>query len=621
MRTNLFLALVVTSVSAFSLKPSWAESPKSPSTVDIKLVAPADAFLAVYARHNPARDDQRAYFADAWKTFQDEQIVPRLMNIITSRMPQDKLATAKEKMQEFQTALEPFRVHALLSAEETVVVERMEGPFNAVVFATRLTPDDVADCERGVTQGFDLMAQWSNGKVSTKTDQVGDVTIKQLSLPKESPFQPAVARVNDILLVGTSVNLLRSSVEQLQSATAKSKFDDPRLKDALGHLHKADDALVFFDGQQMFKSLRGIGDFIRAQSKNDPKATRVATVMEQLFDKVAILDYVVTVEYTEPGQNHSVSLIKMADGYEQSPLGRAITETKPVENWQKWIPSDATSFSVQKGVNLHELYQGIVGFVREQFPESQPALEKFAKFQEAIGVNLDRDILQSFSGQSFCMKMPVTMPDGSNHSVSVTALKCENPDKIRELLKRGIDALSLVPAIQMQQLKLEDSKLEGFQQLHAACFQMFGAQPVIGFRDGWMIISSCPEGAEKLIAVQTGKEKAIDVSALFAKYGVDSKQVLCDISYEDIGAGIRRAADLVDKVGSFVPMFLSMAAANAKPEEIKPVQEAVELLPSIAKVIRKFDFFGHNLSVVHAGPVPNTYLKESVTEIHKPKGS
>ena len=343
--------------------------------------------------------------------------------------------------------------------------------------------------------------------------------------------------------------------------------------------------------------------------------------MELAFDKAAILDYVVTVEYTEPGQNHSVSLIKMADGYQESFLGRAIANTKPVENWQKWIPKDATSFSVHQGINLHELYDGIIGFVREQFPESQPALDKFAKFQEAIGVNLDRDILQSFSGQAVCVTMPVTMADESNQKVSVLALKCENPDKIRELLKRGISALSLIPAIQMQQLKLEDCKPEGFQQLHAACFQMFGAQPVIGFHDGWMIISSCPEGAEKLIAVQTGKSETIDASAMFSKYGIDSKQILSDISYDDVGARIRQAANYVDKAGAMAPMFLGMAAANAKPEEIKPLQEAVELLPSIAKVIRKFDFFGHNLSVTHVGPMPNTYLKESVTEISKPKGS
>jgi hypothetical protein len=214
------------------------------------------------------------------------------------------------------------------------------------------------------------------------------------------------------------------------------------------------------------------------------------------------------------------------------------------------------------------------------------------------------------------------MSDGSSRPVSVTALKCQNPDKIRELLGRAVVALNKFPAVQMQQLKLEDcNKLEGFQQLHAAIFQMFGVQPVIGFRDGWMIMASCQEGAEKLLAVRAGKAAAIDVSATFAEFGLDlTKQVLCDVTYKDIGADVRRVADAIDKVGAMAPMFLSMVAANAKPEEVKTLQEAVGLLPSVAKVIRKLDFYGHSLSVTRRGPMPDTYLKECVTEIRPPKG-
>ncbi len=198
--------------------------------------------------------------------------------------------------------------------------------------------------------------------------------------------------------------------------------------------------------------------------------------MDKVIDETSILDYIVTVEYTEPGHNHSMSLIKMADGYQNKVLGRVISPDQTISDWQKWVPNDATEYSIHHGFNLHELYDGIVAFVREQFPESQPALDKFAAFQDKIGINLDRDILQSFTGESVCVTMPVTMADGSKKSVSVTALKCQNPEKVRELLGRAVESLNKFPALQMQQLKLEDCKnLEGFQQLQAACFQMFGA--------------------------------------------------------------------------------------------------------------------------------------------------
>ena len=153
-------------------------------------------------------DDQWPISPTLGKLSRTNRLFRGSINIITSRMPPDKLATAKEKIQEFKTAMEPFRARALLTAEEAVIVERMQGPFNNVLYAARVTPDDATDCEQGIVQGFNLLAQWSEGKVPVKTNQVGDVTITQLSLAKESPFQPAVARVNDILLVSTSVDLL-----------------------------------------------------------------------------------------------------------------------------------------------------------------------------------------------------------------------------------------------------------------------------------------------------------------------------------------------------------------------------------------------------------------------------
>ncbi len=90
-----------------------------------------------------------------------------------------------------------------------------------------------------------------------------------------------------------------------------------------------------------------------------------------------------------------------------------------------------------------------------------------------------------------------------------------------------------------------------------------------------MIITSCQEGAEKLLNVRAGKVDTLDVPATFAKFGLDPKPALCSVSYKDVGGMVRKIADGLDKVGVMAPMFLGMAAANAKPEEIKPVQEAI----------------------------------------------
>jgi hypothetical protein len=603
--------------------PVRADGPRTP---DIKRAVPTDAYLAIYARHDPKRDYEREYFLQAWQTFKEERIGERLMDIVVSRVPEEELAAAKLRWQELKAALEPVNGRALLNADEIVVAEVMEAPFNQVLIAVRLTARDAADCERGIVQVGELIARWSKGKVAVQASRVKDATMTVLSLPKESPIEPAVelpiepavARLNDIVLMSTSAGLLRRSVERLQEEAVDSKFDDRRLKEALAHLPKPDHAVVFLDGRKLFENLHGVAAFIRSHAKNDEDAARFARIFDRIVDETAILDFEATVECTEPGRNRTVAFCKLVDDFDSKLLGRAISRGKPFDNWQSYVPKDAAAFSLSTGVSPHELYEGILAIVRKEFPESKSALDKFAEWQRRIGVDLDRDILQSFSGESVSVTIPVTTADGSTHQESVIALRCQNPDKIRELLARGVDALNRIPPLQMQQLKLEDCKdLKGFQELHAMVFQMLGVQPVIGFREDWMILASGKGAAEKMLDVRAGQ--SIDGDALFERFGIDPKGVVYGARYRDIGATVRKVADAVDRIGGMAAMFLSMAAGNAKPEDLKPVQEALGLLPSVAKVIRKFDFFGHNLSVTRKGPLPNTYLRESVTEVRVPK--
>src|SRR5262245_46117959 len=275
------MAALIAALAGPLAHAAWADS----NAVDIKHAAPPDAFLAVYAKHNPARDYQRQYYADAWKTFQDEKIGERILKIITSAAPPDKLAAAKSKFQELQTALEPIDLKALADADEFVMTEVMQAPANHVLVAVRLKGDAAASLERGLVQAMQLASRWADGKLVVDTSRMNEAAITTMALPPVSPFQPAVARLGDIVIVSTNVGLLRTSVWLLQDKAAKSKFDDPRLMEALTHIPKPDDSLVFLDGRKLFSDLRGIGDFIRSQGGKDQDAIRVAKLLDRVIDE------------------------------------------------------------------------------------------------------------------------------------------------------------------------------------------------------------------------------------------------------------------------------------------------------------------------------------------------
>ena len=70
-----------------------------------------------------------------------------------------------------------------------------------------LNSSDAASCERGAVQAFELVARWTNGEATVETSRVKNATVTTLALPKESPFHPAVARLNDIVLISTNAGL------------------------------------------------------------------------------------------------------------------------------------------------------------------------------------------------------------------------------------------------------------------------------------------------------------------------------------------------------------------------------------------------------------------------------
>lgn len=592
--------------------------------VDLTRAAPVDAYMVVYAQNNPERDYQQAYLAEAWETACDEKIGEKLMKIVTSRAPKDDVAKAKEVISEIKDALEPVKAASLEDVEEVVIAQRLNGPIQSSLVAARMNEEGAEGLEQGIVQLFELIEEKSDGELSVvvaEADENLDATITALKLPKDVPFQPCVARIDDVVFFSTSKAMLKTSIEQYLDESAESKFDDPRLVEALEHLPEAEDSLTFFDGRQLFENLEEIGDFVREKGEGDEDAERAASLIDRVVEEIAIFDYEACVEYTEDGQNRVAALGKVMPNAESKLLGKALSQGKPFKDWHSWVPAEATAYSLSTGINLHVLYEGVMDIVRDEFPESHDDLDEFEEKQDEIGVHIDRDILQSFSGEVVSVTLPVEGSSGDETPHGVTALKCSNPERIEELLERAVDGLSELPALKAQQIELvdcEEEGLEGFKQINATFFQMGGVKPVVGFHDGWMIVSSHADAAAKLVAVREGDAKSIDRAESLEQFDLeDAEGDAFAVSYRDIGEGIRQFAAALDQAGMMAPMMLGMAAAQADPEDMKPVQEALALLPSIAKVVRKFDFFEQQLSVTSEGPLPNSYVRNSVTLIRQ----
>jgi hypothetical protein len=594
------------------LVASFALAQETATQVDLRKAAPMDAFMAVHGKYNPERDYQNKYAVEVWQTVQEEKIVERILKIATSRMKAEDLANAEKVIDELRAAIDPVLSAENFKFEEVVYTQVFMIPTSYHLVAIRLPSGQAEQLEQSCNNLLAILEKHTEGKVPVLRLNHGDIEVTGLGLPPQVP-SPTFARLGDVFLFGTSQALVSQAIQNLQSDTAKSKFDDPRFAEAFAKLPEAEDSLTIFDGKQLFGVLRGLGDNIKSQMQNEPEgAKRSAEIIELIVDEVGIFDYEVAVEYTDGNENRVASIGKFVEGAEDRLVGKLALGGEPFSEWQKWIPQDAVAYSLSKGVRLHAAYEHVMNILRTKFPETVPHLDQFEAMQEQFQLHLDRDILQSFSGES----VSVALPREDKGQDTVFALKCSNPDRIHELLHRLVDNLKKIPALESQQIKFASVEgLEGFETLEVATLGAFNVNPVIGFNDGWFMIGSNPECLQKVIDARAGKVPTIAGSDHFERFHLDIEGAVDSLSYTDLKASIKSVAQMIRQVGAIAPMFIAMAGGNANAEEMKPVMEALAILPSIAKVIEKFDYYEAKLAVVQAGPLPNSYLKQSVTLI------
>lgn len=591
--------------------------------VSLKQAAPTDAYLVVYGMHNPERDFQRAYYQEIMDTVKETKIVERVIEIVTAQMAEEDLAKAKSVFEEIRTAVAPIDWEAFTDCQEVMYAQRMHfsaeqrmPPVAQHLALFRVTPKEAAAAEQAVRNLLALLQKYSEGKVQVQTAKEGDAQLTWIVVPPQVPFQPTFARVGDVVMISSSEQMTRQSLAVLSGETsAASKFDDPRLQSALSKLPEAEDSIVFFDGKQLFGQLGKMGQFIRTVAAGDENAERVAGLIDEVFAEVSIIDFEATVEYTDENRNCKATYGKLLPDVEDKVLTQVVSGGQPFEHWSSWVPADALSYSLSTGANLHPLYVKAMEVIDERFPEAKEGLQQFEALQQMFDVHLDRDILQAFTGGSVSVSMPSSTPAAfGGGQDSVTALRCQKPDRIRELLHRGFTKLQEIPQLQAQGFKVTESEeLEGFDEVSLSMLAAFGVRPVIGFRDGWMMIGSSPKAVQRVLSVKAGEGDTIEQSEGFKKFQMEIEGPVRSVSYTNLAESTRRGAATIRQIGAFAPAMFGMMGAQANEEWAKQVQELLGLLPSLAQIVEKFDFLEAKLSVTQSASEPGAYLKRVVT--------
>lgn len=591
------------------LAPS-ARAQETATAVSLRSLVPAEAQGGMVYTRNPEREAQYEQFRRVFKVIQEEQLLERIDMIIRSRTPQEKQEEAAEGFAHFSAAVEPASLDALLAAEEIAVAEVYQDNRAQMLLAARMTPEGAKGWFEAMRNLGEMARDISGVDFKLTEEQANGVRFFIMDSAGRAPMTPTAALKDGVLILATTQDLARTAVKKLSAGSTTSKFDDPRVAEALAQLPKGEDMVLFRDGRMEFEQVREAYIPYRKEfqkkADEDEQIAEGMKLMESLLDQAEVLDLEVGVEYTEGNKNHFESLTRLLPGSQEKLGGKLLKGGEPIEQWEKWIPTSALSYSVNSGVDLHGCYKLLTGILSRDAPKINGKLmAKLAEYEKRYDVSLEEDLLEVFSGESVSITLPANQ--------SVYALKCPQPERAKFLFHSVMDKVAAMPQMMLFQPQVIRSQtLEGFEEVVSPMLQANGMQPAIGFKDGWMILASSALAAEEVMDSRWNDAPSIASTRRFQEFGLDAGGAALSASYSNSKEKIRGVANQVESIGLIGPMMLGMAMPNIEPRDMATLQEICALAPSVARVIRSFDFLDSYLAVSQPESTGNGYRKHSV---------
>ncbi len=591
-----------------------------PDAGDLRDAVPPDMFMAVYARHNPERDYQKRHFEEVWKAVEQSRIVERVVQLVQSKMADGDIQQMIKFRDSLKEAIAPIDFQKLMDAEEFIYAQKMDKTTLQNMLVVRVPDGGAASLMEGIGNLLDMAKSVAGGDLNIKDETVGDMMLRSVVLRPGVQMSPTIAVRGDLFLYSSTPDLAKLSLELLDNPELESKFDDVRVEEAMKHLPEAEDAMTFFDGRAMAEQLTSIVSTIQTAAAGNDEALRIAGVIDSLLSEVNIVDYEVSVEYTDGFTNRTSSYGQYVDGYESTVAGKMIADQQPFTNWDKWVPADANGFSLNSGANLHPIYEWVTTVIPAAFPDSEEFFYELEQIQNKFDVHLDADILQGFGGESISVTLPGPVTPLGQTSKSVSMFRCNKPDRVNELIHRGLNELMKVPQVRQQGVTVQPSaSIDGFHEIRAGLFMMMGGMnPTFGFKDGWMVAGSHSDAIQKVLLTHGGESETIATSDTFTKFGLPVSGDVKSISYSNTGESIRQMASSLQQVGAMLPMMLAMAGNQNGMAELAPLKDVLGLMPSVGRILAKFDFIESQLSVSQPGTEPGTWVSHSVTMIRPP---
>lgn len=426
--------------------------------------------------------------------------------------------------------------------------------------------------------------------IALTTEGEGDTVIHKLSLPqlpREFSFGVTLARHKDTILVGFGSTLVEQSLAMLQGKEGKSMAANPRFQEAFKKLPPPTDNAAFCDMSLMTSQLRSMmaDVFKQAETTGNPpregdpgydQYQMVKKLPMVLIDAMDAFDYSGSVSATDGMKTLSTAVMQMKPNAAEKPIYKILMGNGTLTDPLRYVPKDATNFSVGTGIDVAALWSWVMTLIRENVPDSESVLSGLAEFRERTGMDIEQDIIGWIHGGMTYVSVPGPTAFASGEFAMM--LKVRDEAKAKAAVGKLIDLIQ--QNLTEEQGRIEDAEIADAPGFKVARIQFLGAmpglpsKPTIGVKDGWLILASTPEFVTTVLDTAAGKAENFSKNPRYAAECVQTSGAVSSLSFTDqtqLGENLSMLFGSVGMVSMMAPpevsrnpMFQSLMGACTK---------------------------------------------------------
>ncbi len=346
------------------------------------------------------------------------------------------------------------------------------------------------------------------------------------------------------------------------------------------------------------KALHGNERFEAAVAKAKEKAgkdkgqwaNQIAHLTKRIMDVPGMIDYIASVVYTDGYSVYSEEVTALVPGAAENPFYPVFGKRKSLTSFDRYLPKETVSFSVDAGFDLDELYQFIMDSIRGLGSKGDQILQKWAELQQQNNFDLRKEVLGLIQGES--VTATIQQPLGN---AWLLMLKVTDEEAARAKIAAALGFLSenmpklaqRNPMMAMFAMRTEPcthEKLEGFHSI------AFGVNPpfVCGVRGGYLILGQSADAVALSLATAAGEHPSVQENKELMAEAVRPKGAFRSISFADrrnMGKDLAQVAGVMSLVGG-------MAGTQIPDEEARQLlMKILGMVGKLGPVFQKLDFY------------------------------